>query len=137
MAPRWAAGWKWPSPRITAWCCRARRLGLPEVNLGLLPGAGGTQRAPRLMGVKPAAEMMLSGKPLSARAALAAGLVDRLVDGSDAVAAGLACVQELQSAQAPLRRTRDVAIADKAAAMAELDALAADTAKNRAACSRR
>ncbi|AVS63490.1 3-hydroxyacyl-CoA dehydrogenase [Paracidovorax avenae] len=105
------------------------QLGLPEVNLGLLPGAGGTQRAPRLMGVKPAAEMMLSGKPLSAKAALAAGLVDRLVDGSDAVAAGLACVQELQSAQAPLRRTRDVAIADKAAAMAELDALAADTAK--------
>ncbi|ADX48099.1 3-hydroxybutyryl-CoA epimerase [Paracidovorax avenae ATCC 19860] len=105
------------------------QLGLPEVNLGLLPGAGGTQRAPRLMGVKPAAEMMLSGKPLSAKAALAAGLVDRLVDGSDPVAAGLACVQELQSAQAPLRRTRDVAIADKAAAMAELDALAADTAK--------
>ncbi|MDT0140095.1 3-hydroxyacyl-CoA dehydrogenase NAD-binding domain-containing protein [Acidovorax sp. PRC11] len=105
------------------------QLGLPEVNLGLLPGAGGTQRAPRLMGVKPAAEMMLSGKPLSAKAALAAGLVDRLVDGSDAVAAGLACVQELQAAQAPLRRTRDVAIADKAAALAELDALAADTAK--------
>lgn len=105
------------------------QLGLPEVNLGLLPGAGGTQRAPRLMGVKPAAEMMLSGKPLSAKAALAAGLVDRLVDGSDAVAAGLACVQELQTAQAPLRRTRDVAIADKAAALAELDALASDTAK--------
>ena len=105
------------------------QLGLPEVNLGLLPGAGGTQRAPRLMGVKPAAEMMLSGKPLSAKAALAAGLVDRLVDGTDAVAAGLACVQELQAAQAPLRRTRDVAIADKAAALAELDALAADTAK--------
>ncbi len=105
------------------------QLGLPEVNLGLLPGAGGTQRAPRLMGVKPAAEMMLSGKPLSARAALATGLVDRLVDGSDAVAAGLACVQELQAAQASLRRTRDVAIADKAAALADLDALAADTAK--------
>ncbi|AVS75820.1 3-hydroxyacyl-CoA dehydrogenase NAD-binding domain-containing protein [Paracidovorax cattleyae] len=105
------------------------QLGLPEVNLGLLPGAGGTQRAPRLMGVKPAAEMMLSGKPLSAKAALGAGLVDRLVDGSDPVAAGLACVQELQAAQAPLRRTRDVAIADKAAALAELDALASDTAK--------
>ncbi|AVS72022.1 3-hydroxyacyl-CoA dehydrogenase [Paracidovorax avenae] len=105
------------------------QLGLPEVNLGLLPGAGGTQRAPRLMGVKPAAEMMLSGKPLSAKAALAAGLVDRLVDGSDPVAAGLACVQELQAAQAPLRRTRDVAIADKAAALADLDALATDTAK--------
>ncbi|AVS79116.1 3-hydroxyacyl-CoA dehydrogenase [Paracidovorax avenae] len=107
----------------------AAQLGLPEVNLGLLPGAGGTQRAPRLMGVKPAAEMMLSGKSLNAKAALAAGLVDRLVDGSDAVAAGLACVQELQAAQAPLRRTRDVAITDKAAALAELDALAADTAR--------
>ncbi|WP_026433618.1 3-hydroxyacyl-CoA dehydrogenase NAD-binding domain-containing protein [Paracidovorax oryzae] len=105
------------------------QFGLPEVNLGLLPGAGGTQRAPRLMGAKPAAEMMLSGKPLSAKAALAAGMVDRLVDGSDPVAAGLACVQELQAAQAPLRRTRDVAIADKAAALAELDALAADTAR--------
>ncbi|XDF34909.1 3-hydroxyacyl-CoA dehydrogenase NAD-binding domain-containing protein [Paracidovorax avenae] len=105
------------------------QLGLPEVNLGLLPGAGGTQRAPRLMGVKPAAEMMLGGKPLNARAALAAGLVDRLVDGSDPVAAGLACVQELQAAQAPLRRTRDIAIADRAAALADLDALAADTAK--------
>ncbi|ABM34854.1 3-hydroxyacyl-CoA dehydrogenase NAD-binding domain-containing protein [Paracidovorax citrulli] len=107
----------------------AAQLGLPEVNLGLLPGAGGTQRAPRLMGVKPAAEMMLSGKPLNARAALAAGLVDRLVDGSDPVAAGLACVRELQAAQAPLRRTRDVAIADRAAALADLDALAADTAR--------
>ena len=44
----------------------AARLGLPEVTLGLLPGAGGTQRARRLMGVKAAAELMLSGKPLSA-----------------------------------------------------------------------
>ncbi len=105
------------------------QLGLPEVNLGLLPGAGGTQRAPRLMGVKPAAEMMLGGKPLNAKAALAAGLVDRLAEGDDPVAAGLACVQELQAAQAPLRRTRDVAIADRTAALAELDALAADTAK--------
>ncbi|WP_295857493.1 3-hydroxyacyl-CoA dehydrogenase NAD-binding domain-containing protein [uncultured Xylophilus sp.] len=105
------------------------QLGLPEVNLGLLPGAGGTQRAPRLMGVKPAAELMLSGKPLNAKAALAAGLVDRLVDGTDPVAVGLACVQEWQAAQAPLRRTRDIAIADQAAALADLDTLAADTAK--------
>ncbi|CAG2151278.1 Fatty acid oxidation complex subunit alpha [Cupriavidus yeoncheonensis] len=107
----------------------AAKLGLPEVNLGLLPGAGGTQRAPRLMGAKAAAELMLSGKHLSARAAQAAGLVDRLAEGEDPVAAGLAYVNELLEQGAPLRRTRNLAIADKAAALAELDALQADTAK--------
>ncbi len=107
----------------------AAQLGLPEVNLGLLPGAGGTQRAPRLMGVKPAAELMLSGKPLSAQAALAAGLVDRLEEGTDATAAGLAYANALIAQNAPVRRTRDLAVADQAAALADLDALAADTAK--------
>jgi 3-hydroxyacyl-CoA dehydrogenase len=107
----------------------AARLGLPEVNLGLLPGAGGTQRAPRLMGVKAATELMLSGKHLSAKAAQAAGLVDRLAEGDDPVAAGLAYVKELLEQGAPLRRTRDLVIADKAAALAELEALQADTAK--------
>ena len=107
----------------------AAQLGLPEVNLGLLPGAGGTQRAPRLMGAQPAAEMMLSGKPLSARAAHAAGLVDRLAEGTDPVAAGLAYVNELLAANAPVRRTRELAVPDAAAALADLDALAADTAR--------
>jgi len=107
----------------------AAKLGLPEVSLGLLPGAGGTQRAPRLMGVKAAAELMLSGKHLSAKAAQAAGLVDRLAEGDDPVAAGLAYVNELLAQGAPLRRTRDLAIADKTTALAELDALHADTAK--------
>lgn len=107
----------------------AAKLGLPEVNLGLLPGAGGTQRAPRLMGVKAAADLMLSGKHLSAKAALAAGLVDKLVDGTDATAAGLAYANELLATNTAPRRTRDIEIADKAAALAELDALAAETAK--------
>ncbi|ROR38991.1 3-hydroxyacyl-CoA dehydrogenase NAD-binding domain-containing protein [Diaphorobacter sp. C33] len=107
----------------------AASLGLPEVNLGLLPGAGGTQRAPRLMGVKAAAELMLSGKHLSAKAAAAAGLVDRLVEGSDPVAAGLAYANELLAQGAQPRRTRDLKIADQAAALAELDALALETAK--------
>ncbi|KAF1044331.1 3-hydroxyacyl-CoA dehydrogenase NAD-binding domain-containing protein [Xylophilus sp.] len=105
------------------------RLGLPEVHLGLLPGAGGTQRAPRLMGVKAAAELMLSGRHLSAQDALAAGLVDRLADGADATAAGIAFASELLAAQTPVRRTRDIAIADRAAALAALDALAAETAR--------
>ena len=104
-------------------------LGLPEVSLGLLPGAGGTQRAPRVMGVKAATELMLSGKHLSAKAALAAGLVDVLVDSSDPLAAGLAYARNLLAAGAAVRRTRDIAIADKAGALAELEALAAETAK--------
>ena len=56
------------------------RLGLPEVRLGLLPGAGGTQRLPRLIGVAPALEMMLSGDPIDGRQGLALGLIDRLVE---------------------------------------------------------
>ena len=105
------------------------QLGLPEVNLGLLPGAGGTQRAPRVMGVKAATELMLSGKHLNAKAAAAAGLVDKLVEGEDAVAAGLAYTRELLAAGAAVRRTRDIEIADKVAALADLEALAMDTAK--------
>lgn len=104
-------------------------LGLPEVNLGLLPGAGGTQRAPRVMGVKAATELMLSGKHLHAKAAAAAGLVDKLVEGEDPVAAGLAYTRELLAAGTAVRRTRDIEIADKTAALADLEALAIDTAK--------
>ena len=105
------------------------KLGLPEVNLGLLPGAGGTQRSPRLMGVKAATNLMLSGQHLSAKAALAAGLVDKLAEGDDPLAAGLAYVNELLARGVPPRRTRDLAIADKAAALAELDAIALESVK--------
>lgn len=55
------------------------RLGLPEVQLGLLPGSGGTQRLPRLIGVGGALEMILTGKQLRPRQALKAGLVDEVV----------------------------------------------------------
>lgn len=54
-------------------------LGLPEVQLGLLPGSGGTQRLPRLIGISTALEMILTGKQLRARQALKAGLVDEVV----------------------------------------------------------
>jgi 3-hydroxyacyl-CoA dehydrogenase len=53
-------------------------MGLPEVTLGIIPGAGGTQRTPRLAGVLPAIELVASGRPISATAALAQGLVDRI-----------------------------------------------------------
>ena len=107
----------------------AATLGLPEVNLGLLPGSGGTQRAPRLMGVQAATAMMLSGQPLKAQAALQAGLVDKLVDSTDPLAAGLAYVRELLAAQAPVRRTRDLAIAERQAALAWLEEQKTETAK--------
>ena len=107
----------------------AATVGLPEVNLGLLPGSGGTQRAPRLMGVQGATAMMLSGQHLKAQAALQAGLVDKLVEGADAQAAGLAYVRELLTAKAPVRRTRDLAIAEPQAALAWLEEQKAEIAK--------
>ena len=78
----------------TALCCNYRvaissaSCGLPEVNLGLLPGAGGTQRLPRLIGAEKALEMVTSGKPISAVEAHECGLVDALVENlrSDAIA---------------------------------------------------
>ena len=57
------------------------RVGLPEVKLGLLPGAGGTQRTPRLAGIEAALELMTTGAPLAAAKAHAIGLVDKVIDG--------------------------------------------------------
>ncbi len=105
------------------------QFGLPEVNLGLLPGASGTQRAPRLMGVKAATEMMLSGKPINAKQALESGLVDQTVAEADVTAAGLAYVEQLLAQNAAIRRTSELSIADKSAALAELDKLEAETRK--------
>jgi 3-hydroxyacyl-CoA dehydrogenase len=59
------------------------RFGLPEVKLGLLPGAGGTQRLPRVVGVRKALEMMTGGDPIGADEALAEGLIDEIVQGDD------------------------------------------------------
>ena len=106
------------------------KLGLPEVTLGLLPGAGGTQRTPRLIGVKSALELMLSGRHVGAKEALSLGLVDKLGEGADALADGIAYAEELIAAKAPVRRTREAAaLADVEASRAALEAARADTAK--------
>ncbi|SMC47489.1 3-hydroxyacyl-CoA dehydrogenase [Rhizobium sp. RU36D] len=77
-------------------------LGMPEVNLGLVPGAGGTQRLPRLVGPVTALEMITDGKPVPARAALASGLIDGIAE-DDLVEHAVALA--LDHAAKPLRRT--------------------------------
>jgi len=106
------------------------KLGLPEVQLGLLPGAGGTQRTPRLIGAQAALDLILSGRHASAKEALALGLIDRLGSSDDILAEGLAYVHELLAAHAPVRRTRDAAaLGDRAASLAAVAAARSETAK--------
>lgn len=79
----------------TALACRYRialataRVGLPEVNLGLIPGAGGTQRLPRIAGLETALEMITSGRPVSAAQALHSGIVDEVVEGDKLLEAAM------------------------------------------------
>ena len=108
------------------------KLGLPEVALGLLPGSGGTQRLPRLIGAGMALDLMLSGRHIDPAKAKAAGLVDRIAEGSDAAAAGLSYANELLAAGTPIRRTRDAqGLADRDATQAAIDAARGTAAKAR------
>ncbi|MEC8827211.1 MAG: 3-hydroxyacyl-CoA dehydrogenase NAD-binding domain-containing protein [Actinomycetota bacterium] len=79
--------------------------GLPEVKLGLLPGAGGTQRLPRITGASRALEMMTSGDPISADEALACGLIDEIVD--DLESGAIAFARRAVLDDLPLLRIRD------------------------------
>ncbi|MFJ4292925.1 enoyl-CoA hydratase/isomerase family protein [Cupriavidus sp. NPDC089707] len=73
------------------------RLGLPEIKLGLIPGYGGTQRLPRLVGADKALDLILSGRLIPAEEALAIGLVDHLAGDGDAVDIGLALLDSLEA----------------------------------------
>src|SRR5437867_10300131 len=86
---------------------KTARFGLPEVKLGLLPGAGGTQRLPRVVGVETALQMIVSGEPIGADAALTHGLIDTIVEG-DLTAAGVAFAEKVVSERQPLKKIRDL-----------------------------
>lgn len=89
---------------------RSARLGLPEIKLGLVPGYGGTQRLPRLIGEARALDMILLGRTVNAEEAEHIGLVHRIVDGS-AVAGALALVEEFSSySLIALRLARDAVV---------------------------
>jgi enoyl-CoA hydratase len=83
---------------------REASLGLPEVKLGLIPGAGGTQRLPRLVGRGRALDIMLTGRQVPSEEAYAIGLVDRLVDAGTAEAAALDLATELRSRSLPAQQ---------------------------------
>jgi 3-hydroxyacyl-CoA dehydrogenase len=80
------------------------QVGQPEVKLGIIPGAGGTQRLPRLAGVAKALEMCVEGNPIKAQDALESGILDRIVEG-DLRTSAVAFAREI--AHKPLRRTRE------------------------------
>src|SRR5215472_12021664 len=82
---------------------RGAKVGQPEVKLGIIPGAGGTQRLPRLAGVAKAIEMCTEGNPITAQEAFDVGIVDRLIDG-DLLPGALAFAQEVAGKPGPKTR---------------------------------
>jgi 3-hydroxyacyl-CoA dehydrogenase len=105
------------------------RLGLPEIKLGIIPGAGGTQRLPRLVGMDKAMAMILSGDPIPAREALDAGLVDEIVEG-DLVTGAIGFARRIVGEKRPLMlvRNRDEKL-EAARDLAAFDAAAANYTK--------
>lgn len=86
------------------------QVGLPEVKLGLLPGAGGTQRVPRVAGVKAALDMITSGNPIPAGKAQDMGLLDEIITDADLLAGAVQYAKDLVESGAPLKRIRDITI---------------------------
>ena len=84
------------------------KCGLPEVNLGILPGAGGTQRLPRIVGPEKALEMMTSGQHVGARAAAEMGLFDELVAEEGLREGAIAFARKVLAEKRPLKKVRDL-----------------------------
>jgi 3-hydroxyacyl-CoA dehydrogenase len=82
------------------------RLGQPEVNLGIIPGAEGTQRLPRLVGVEKAVEMCVSGRPIATGDALSLGLIDRILEG-DLIEEAIRFASDVAASGEALPKTRD------------------------------
>ena len=85
------------------------QIALPEVKLGLLPGAGGTQRLPRVVGVETALGMIVTGNPVPARDLAKTALFEEVVDG-DPIEAAIALARKVVAEKRPVRRVRDVTI---------------------------
>lgn len=85
------------------------KVGFPEVHLGLLPGAGGTQRTPRLAGVKAALDLISSGAPIAAGKAQEIGLIDKIIDGDLRVGA-IAWARELVASGTAIRKSSEQAV---------------------------
>jgi 3-hydroxyacyl-CoA dehydrogenase len=83
------------------------RLGLPEIKLGIIPGAGGTQLLPRLVGVEKGLAMILSGDPIPAKDALASCLIDEIIEG-DLVKGAVAFAKKVIAEKRPLQHVRDL-----------------------------
>lgn len=117
-----------------AMACHARvavpgaRVGLPEILLGLLPGAGGTQRAPRLIGIPAALDIALSGRQVPVEEAHALGLIDRIMEGAPRDVA-LAAARAVIAGELAVRKTSDLAVTpDDAAIEATLAKLSSKSA---------
>lgn len=114
---------------------RQAKMGLPEVKLGLIPGYGGTQRLPRLVGEARALEIIMTGRTVDAEEAFRIGLVNRLIDG-DPLEAGMGFAREFigfslrtrEFARAAVRRAADLPLSEGLKAEAELSTLAYRTA---------
>jgi 3-hydroxyacyl-CoA dehydrogenase len=85
------------------------QIGLPEVKLGILPGAGGTQRLPRLTGVEAALGIIVSGDPVPAPQAAKLGVIDKIIEGT-LIDGAIAFARELIATKAPPRKIRDITI---------------------------
>src|SRR5579884_4230077 len=106
----------------TAMSCHYRviapdaQVGQPEVKLGLIPGAGGTQRLPRLAGVAKAVEMCAFGEPVKAAEAVELGIADRLIEG-DLLSGAIAFAREIANQPAPRTRERNAKLHDASSAI--------------------